>query len=246
MYRLFNPSDDPCAAPLIDGCNESAASFHYVPGPVCSERYRTLATDFASDPDPVSKFNYSSPSPGLTPVALGRNPKPAQLEESKKEQEQQLQQTTEMATASANHMTVTIQKADGSTEIRSGGTASWRNNNPGNLINGAGGYEPIGQNGRFSIFSNYEDGLNALIANLQRPKYKAGTLADAIEIWAPTADHNHPTTYAERVSKSTGIATSTKMNTLTYTQLAAIATAIKQQEGWREGTVTTKPAPTTH
>lgn len=86
MPSPFKPFDDPYADLFNNNFDKDAAGFHYVPGPVCSERYQRLVDSFALDPDPVSRLNYCSPRPDLTPVSLGRNPKPAQLEPRKEHQ----------------------------------------------------------------------------------------------------------------------------------------------------------------
>ena len=151
-----------------------------------------------------------------------------------------VEQRSDIAVASKDHQTVTITRADRTVETRKGGSQAWRNNNPGNIEGKSGLFGSIGENGKFVIFSNEQDGFNALIANLQTSKYQSLTVADAIKRLAPSKDSNDPVAYAHHVEKWTGVPSSTKMSALTPTQLNAVAEVIKRQEGWREGTVTTK------
>jgi hypothetical protein len=107
------------------------------------------------------------------------------------------------ANASTNRVVVT--NSDGSQDIRSGGSKSWRDNNPGNMVAGAGGQQPIGYNGKMAIFPNYQSGRDAMVANLQTPRYQALTVAGAIATWAPADDGNDPVAYANAVAGWTEI-----------------------------------------
>jgi hypothetical protein len=150
------------------------------------------------------------------------------------------------ATASKDHQTVTIKRADGSVETRSGVSQAWRNNNPGDIKGKLHLYGSIGVNGEFLIFSSEQDGFNGIIKNLKQSDYQVITVAAAIKKMAPSADHNDPVTYAKHVKSWTGIESDTKVSKLNETQLETVANAIKRQEGWRVGQVTTtKPTSST-
>jgi hypothetical protein len=143
-----------------------------------------------------------------------------------------------------NRTTVIYTYDDGSQDVYSGGSASWRNNNPGNMHAGAGGINSIGHNGPNAIFPDYQTGFDAMVANLQRPTYQALTVGVAIATWAPRAGGNDPVTYARNVETWTGLPLDMPMNVLTDAQINSVALAIQRQEGWRVGTITHLPPPT--
>ena len=93
---------------------------------------------------------------------------------------------------------VVYTNSNGSQNIRSGGTASWRNNNPGNMVAGAPGIQPIGMNGNSAIFADYSNGFNAIVSNLQTPNYYTKTVGGAIAVWAPKSGGNDPVAYAKK------------------------------------------------
>ncbi|USX23705.1 LysM peptidoglycan-binding domain-containing protein [Oxalobacteraceae bacterium OTU3REALA1] len=150
----------------------------------------------------------------------------------------------------ADTMTCDYAAGDGSHLLRSGGTAAWRFNNPGNLRPGRKGkvlYGAIGvgktkTNNSFLIFSSYEEGRKQKKALLRR-KYNARTIytmlagvddghGNMIEGYAPASDSNNPTTYAEAISKHTGLPTNTVLSTMTDAQLESMMDAMEQKEGY--------------
>ena len=139
----------------------------------------------------------------------------------------------------ASNGDVVITGDDGSVETRSGGSLSWRNNNPGNMRAGVDGYDSIGRNAGFAIFPDETTGMGAMVANLQTDRYQSQTVGGAIATWAPGSDGNNPARYAAQVSNWTGLDVSTRMSQLNASQLNSVANAIKRYEGWRPGTVTT-------
>jgi hypothetical protein len=212
--------------------------------------------------DPVDEM-FNTPAASLAPVPLGTRtpprftPNPTTFDERRlyERYEQVCQRVIELrvaglrsdiATASKDHQTVTITRANRTVETRKGGSKAWRNNNPGNIKAQLGAFGSIGKNGDFLIFTNEQAGSDALITNLKTSDYQTLTVAGAIKKWAPTKDNNDPVTCANHVEKWTGVTSSTKMSALTSTQLNAVAEAIKRQEGWREGTVITKPFSANH
>jgi hypothetical protein len=87
------------------------------------------------------------------------------------------------------------------------GSRSFRNNNPGNLRyirqNGA-----HNDGGGYAKFNSYEQGWNALmtmLANAAAGKSKvyqpSMTLVHFFQVYAPSADGNHPIEYAKFVAK---------------------------------------------
>ncbi|MGH7743527.1 MAG: hypothetical protein ACREQ5_01715 [Candidatus Dormibacteria bacterium] len=132
---------------------------------------------------------------------------------------------------------VVIQRDDGTIEVRSGGSVSWRDNNPGNMISGVGPYASIGMNQGFAVFPDYQTGYDAMVYNLEYdPRYQSGTVGSAIATWAPASVGNDPVTYANTVSSWTGLSINTPMNSLTLPQMQSVAGAIQRYEGWNPGT----------
>lgn len=95
-------------------------------------------------------------------------------------------------------------------EIRIGGTKSWRHNNVGNLR-----WSPyqIGNIDNFSVFKTYEDGWKALLHQLTiaiNGKSKVYnpemTLADFFSVYAPSSDNNNPQSYAKAVAQRLKVA----------------------------------------
>jgi hypothetical protein len=143
------------------------------------------------------------------------------------------------------HKKVVIQHENGSSEIRNGGTRSWRNNNPGSMLygnftraNGA-----IGQDGPFAIFPDADIGYQAMISRLSSPQWSSFTLGYAIiHNWAP-ANENDSVAYAAFVSSHSGLSPDTTLGSMSSTQINSVAQAIKQREGWKTGTVKILPSP---
>jgi hypothetical protein len=106
---------------------------------------------------------------------------------------------------------------------------------------GAGDVTPVGYSNGFAVFSSYEQGYNAMISNLQTPRYQSQTIAGAVATWAPQGDgNNDPVAYAQHITRETGISSNTAMNTLTADQLRLVANAIQKIEGYTPGRVTQK------
>ncbi|WP_342616846.1 PAAR domain-containing protein [Rhodoferax sp. GW822-FHT02A01] len=143
--------------------------------------------------------------------------------------------------ASSEHGQVTITYADGHKEVRKGGSMAWRNNNPGNMRAGIDGYPAIGSSGGFAVFKSEKFGFEALLANLKTERYQALSVAKAIDAWAPASDSNDPVTYSKRITEWTGIDSKTNLKDLTASQLTAVGSAIRRQEGWIVGTVVQIP-----
>ena len=151
-------------------------------------------------------------------------------------------QSVPATSATASPGIVTYTNSDGSQTINTGGSAAWRDNNPGNMIAGAGAYQPIGMNlyvpGTAAIFPDFQTGWNALIANLQTAKYGILSVQDAINAWVGNGvQGSNPPLYVSHVVSWTGLSPNTVLNTLTPTQLNSLGSAIMRQEGYIPGTV---------
>jgi hypothetical protein len=125
---------------------------------------------------------------------------------------------------------------EGSTK-GNGKTRADRNNNPGNIQDGAfarrqPGY--AGGDGRFARFASPDHGFAAMEALLAGPGYMGSgrnTIWSILSKYAP-ASENNTAAYAAHVSKLTGIGAN---QPLTRSQLAAVARAMAVQEGYSGG-----------
>jgi hypothetical protein len=127
--------------------------------------------------------------------------------------------------------------SDGSGFIRTGGSRTWRNMNPGAIRPGkiCDQYGACGSAGGFAVFPTEEQGMNALLGLLKSDKYANLTIAAAIYKYAPPSDHNDTRSYQQKLSKMTGLNLNKKLNQLTPSELDRVANAIKTIEGWRSG-----------
>lgn len=126
--------------------------------------------------------------------------------------------------------------SEGNQMRRDGGSRSWRNNNPGNIVKGpyCDGQGAIGDDGTFAIFPDEQKGFDAIVTLLGRPTYVDRTLRGAIHRYAPPHE-NDSDGYAAFVSQQTGLAPDTVLNTLSPAELVSIANAIRDMEGWKPG-----------
>lgn len=129
--------------------------------------------------------------------------------------------------------TVVLNYADGTREVRQGGSRSWRNDNPGNIRPGNLQGE-IGSAGGFAVFSRESAGQSAIVELLSRPAYQALTVSGAINRWAPPVE-NDTAAYQARVQNLTGLDGQTQMSTLNDGELQSVANAIRSVEGWNAG-----------
>ena len=126
---------------------------------------------------------------------------------------------------------------DGSGFIRTGGSRTWRNMNPGALRYGdfSKQYGACGVAGGFAVFPSEEQGMDALRGLLQSDKYANLTIAAAIYKYAPPSDNNNPKLYQQRLARMTGVSLNKKIKQLTAEELDRVALAIKEVEGWKIG-----------
>lgn len=147
---------------------------------------------------------------------------------------------TAVAAVNSNVGEITYTAANGARYTHIGGSLTWRANNPGALRNsdftrrmGAIG---VTLNG-FAIFPNPEVGRRANVALLKTEKYRNKTLAQAINIYAPSSDGNNPASYAARLARAIGVSINTYLRDMSDIQLERMAEGIRRIEGWREGSV---------
>jgi len=133
-------------------------------------------------------------------------------------------------------------------EVKTGGSAAWRNNNPGNMMydgiaqaHGAIGRNPMHD---FAIFPDHQSGMDAIVGKLQSRsyQYKNGmpmTIHDAIFRWAPPTDHNDSPAYVEAIRRQTHLDPNEEMHSLSVSDLQSVANAIRVHEGTIPGTTYT-------
>ncbi|ECA5826008.1 hypothetical protein EL832_10295 [Salmonella enterica subsp. enterica serovar Hvittingfoss] len=92
--------------------------------------------------------------------------------------------------------------------IASKGARGIRNNNPGNLVYSAQGWDgELASDGKFSRFDTPEHGIRALAKNMRTYQNKHGlnTVAQMISKFAPPEDHNDTATYIKAVAGMMGV-----------------------------------------
>jgi len=132
--------------------------------------------------------------------------------------------------------TVIYSDDDGNLVIRSGGTRSWRNNNPGNIRPGSfsSGNGSIGSAGGFAVFPTYEAGRQALAVLLRGKTYSGLTLFSAVARYAPHHENN-TANYRRLIKKLTGLDLERKIKTLNGSEFERLLDAIETIEGFKEG-----------
>jgi hypothetical protein len=128
---------------------------------------------------------------------------------------------------------------DGSTTVLAGGTVAWRNNNPGNIMNGpnAQAAGAIGQDDHgFAIFPNYQSGVQGM-TNVLQNNYGNSTIDNMMQSYAP-AFENNTTAFTAFLNDRVGATGSTTINNLSSDQFSRLQGAIQAYEGWRAGTIT--------
>lgn len=122
--------------------------------------------------------------------------------------------------------------------VMAGGSASWRNNNPGNIVAGsfADSHGAIGEDANgFAIFPDEDTGRTAQIALLNTDKYQSDTITEAVQTWAPPKDNPNWQNYVNSITSALGVEADTDMSDLTAAQIEQFADAQQRFEGWIEG-----------
>ena len=188
----------------------------------------------SATPVPVPVPTPATPTP--TPATPTPTPAPASASTP----------TTAPSTATVGkHTDGTRYVSYGNGEVKTGGTVSWRNNNPGNIEAGdfANRHGAIGSDGRFAVFPDADTGTKAKSSLLKGPSYEGKTLVDVMKKYAP-APENDPQAYADYIAEKAGIDTSSVISDLDDDVVNDIVDAMKNYEGWKEGDAFTADDPT--
>lgn len=138
-------------------------------------------------------------------------------------------------------------------EIRTGGTVSWRTNNPGNVSYGglSRSYGAVGRwikpdgdqqqrTSGIAIMPTLDHGYDLKMGLWRRPLYANDTLAQGVSRWVtgranPVAPHT--ANYANDLARAAGVNTNYPIRNLSDSQLRPMVLKQKVWEGFREGTV---------
>ncbi len=122
--------------------------------------------------------------------------------------------------------------------VKTGGTRSWRNNNPGNIKSGAHSriHGSIGSIGGFAVFPTYDEGREALARLLKRRDYQEKTIFDMVSSYAPKEDQNDPEQYRKIIRQKTGLNIDRRLRDLSEKEILKLVQAIQEIEGFRIGT----------
>lgn len=183
-----------------------------------------LSSYINSDKTPNTPSNTTPSRPTTTPASELTNAGPAPT------------------TASAKGREVII-----GNEKRTGGTISWRTNNPGNVQYGdfarrygaigsamAGDGEPV------AIMPTLDHGWKMQMALWRRPKYNNGTINQGCRNWATgVRDYKGISPYTIALADAAGASIHTKVSELSDEQLKNMVKKQAKLEGFKVGTVTT-------
>jgi len=138
---------------------------------------------------------------------------------------------------------ITINNPDGSSVTRTGGSASWRNNNASNIISGnfADNHGAVGDNHGFAVFPDQATGDAASAALLRTSTYSGMTIDEAIAHRSPP-EENDTKQVQENVKQIGDFTGNEIVGQLNQEQMSRLVNAIKQAEGYHAGTVTQTPA----
>lgn len=127
--------------------------------------------------------------------------------------------------------TVIYTDGNGRKYVFAGGTRSWRNNNPGNLVpgkiskrNGA-----IGRAGGFAVFPDPQAGMNAMLDSL-RSTHGNKSLEQMIYAYAPPSE-NKTARYLRFLRRHTGVIDDRKIKDFTNEQFEKLWRAMMDMEG---------------
>lgn len=139
----------------------------------------------------------------------------------------------------AQHHTVIYTDESGRYFRFSGGTWTWRNHNPGNLVPGhvSKRHSQIGVAGKFAVFPDQETGHEALLDCLQTT-YENASIDDLVDAYASAKDGNNIKIYRKFLHDKTGVLDDKKVKDFTSSEFDKLWRAIEQMEGYEEGIIT--------
>ena len=140
-------------------------------------------------------------------------------------------------------LTVIYTDESGDKVLFSGGTRTWRNNNPGNVRpgdiskkHGAIGFA-TGDTGVFAVFPDMETGRRAMRDAL-KINFSDRNLRRLVKRYAPESDGNDEEKYTAFLKKQTGIPDEKILKDFTEQEFDKLCAAIERYEGYKEGTIT--------
>ncbi|MBI4404733.1 MAG: DUF3892 domain-containing protein [Deltaproteobacteria bacterium] len=121
--------------------------------------------------------------------------------------------------------------------VKRGGTRSWRNNNPGNIKSGTHSriHGAIGSISGFAVFPSYEEGKAALLRLFRRSDFREKTIFEMVSSYAPKKDRNDPVRYRKILRQKTALNLDRKLKDLSDAELAKLASAVQEIEGFQPG-----------
>lgn len=132
----------------------------------------------------------------------------------------------------------------GKQEIRTGGSVSWRYNNPGLMFSGSFSKEmgEIGSDGKYAIFKNYIDGRAALEKLLfeSNQGYKDKTVEDALKLYAPKNEGFNTDFYIATVRKESGIPLTKVMSEFNIEERKTFLETLEKIERFKVGNIEIK------
>jgi hypothetical protein len=129
-------------------------------------------------------------------------------------------------------------------EVRNGGSLSWCNCNPGNIVTSgeAESYNAYqgAHNYRFAVFPDEDTGQQAIRRFLRNPIRASKSILDMMRLYAPDGDGpNSAEGYANSIAGDLGVSVDTSVSDLSddpsNDQLGTMSQSIKRIEGWQEG-----------
>lgn len=129
-------------------------------------------------------------------------------------------------------------RSDGSTAVKSGGSLTWRYNNPGALRRSP---TALTVSGGFAVFASPELGFTAC-KELLRKDYDGLTVTDLVAKYAP-ASENNVDAYAQYIAERLRVKPDDTLDFSDGSVLDACALAIQSYEGWKVGSTVPVPTP---
>ena len=146
---------------------------------------------------------------------------------------------------------LSVVDSTGKTVTRSNGSRSWRNNNPGNIIDASAAQGVIGRDSYGDpVFATYEQGAEAqrrllFVPNSTKQNFASKTLHDAIYKYTPpvvepaTGQLGRPDQYIKTILNAVpGITENTVLSSMTPTQQQQMLKVMQKTEGYIPGTIT--------